>query len=132
MEFKIIFTFSSSTILNLNPRTVIPFSCVRASWTVSSWMFRWTKCNSSGYLDYWKLDKLLTKRIIKSWKVSVSEIYERKHMFAILDSINTVLRPMVVLIVNITPKIKKNYFSIQLSFEIFNSESNIWDIYQWK
>ena len=43
-------TSSSSTILNLNPRTVIPFSWVSASCTVSSWMFRWTKCNSSGYL----------------------------------------------------------------------------------
>ena len=72
---KKFFTFSSSTILNLNPRTVIPFSWVRASWTVSSWMFRWTKCNSSGYLGRGiiiKMERITLKRTIaiaKKWLI---------------------------------------------------------------
>ena len=35
---------------NLNPKTVRPFSCSRASETSSSWMFLWTMWSSIGYL----------------------------------------------------------------------------------
>ena len=36
---------------NLNPKTVRPFSCSRASETSSSWMFLWTMWSSIGYLS---------------------------------------------------------------------------------
>ena len=210
IQFIIIFTFSSSTILNLNPRTVIPFSWVRASWTVSSWIFRWTRCNSSGYLEYWiqynclmecvfeqncfcqgktwrpkcwgkypilgycccgcfgllsaiqvqsghniawnSFFYLLFHKILKlkSWKVHIYEFLKsmKENIYVILlDSINAVLRPMVVLVVYIPPVveflncwIRSNdlrhvsdiFVELFNSIKWFTSEIKIWDIYQWK
>ena len=214
IQFIIIFTFSSSTILNLNPRTVIPFSWVRASWTVSSWIFRWTRCNSSGYLEYWIQYNCLMECVfeqncfcqgktwrpkcwgkypilgycccgcfgllsaiqvqsghniawnsfsiysfIKSWNlfpwknrnkklkstyIWISEIYERKIYVILLDSINAVLRPMVVLVVYIPPVVEFLNCWIRsndlrhvsdIFVELFNSikrfKINLKHIYQW-
>ena len=179
---------------------------------MSSWIFRWTRCNSSGYLEYWIQYNCLMECVfgqncfcqgktwrpkcwgkypilgyrccgcfgllsaiqvqsghniawnsfsicsfikscfcgkigIKSWKVHIYEFLKstKENIYVILlDSINAVLRPMVVLVVYIPPVVEFLNCWIRsndlrhvsdIFVELFNSikrfKINLKHIYQW-